>query len=88
MRVRAGSLLLTGIAVGGFLADIAGAQQGHHYVLDAYGGIHAGGGAPVLSPATPYFGFDVAVDMEFAATVGFYVLDAYGGVHAGGGCEH
>jgi hypothetical protein len=55
-----------------------------HYVLDGFGGVHAGSGAPVMSPGTPYFGFDVAVDLELAAT-GYYVLDAMGGVHAGGG---
>ena len=34
------------------------------YVLDGLGGVHAGGGAPVLSPSTPYFGFDIARDLE------------------------
>ena len=85
MRVRTCSLVLAGIVFSGIFADLAGAQQGHHYVLDAYGGIHAGGGAPALNPGTPYFGFDVAVDLEFAAGFGFYVLDAFGGIHAGGG---
>jgi len=54
------------------------------YVLDGLGGLHPGGGAAPMSPATPYFGFDIAVDLELAAT-GFYVLDGFGGVHAGGG---
>ena len=38
----------------------------------------------MLVPATPYFWFDVAGDMELAST-GYYVLDRFGGVHAGGG---
>ncbi len=67
--------------------------QGHasHYVLDAFGGVHAGGGAPVISPATPYFGFDVAADIEYipvgtstATGDGILVLDKFGGVHQGG----
>lgn len=54
------------------------------YVLDGFGGVHSGGGAPVMSPATPYFGFDAARDLELAAT-GYYVMDGWGGMHAGGG---
>ena len=34
------------------------------YVLDGFGGVHAGGGAPILLPGTPYFGFDVVQDLE------------------------
>ena len=63
---------------------LSGPPPPPHYVLDGFGGVHAGDGAPTMSPATPYFGFDVAVDMELAAN-GYYVLDALGGVHAGGG---
>lgn len=69
----------------------AAAQHAQHYVLDAFGGVHAGGGAPLISPGTPYFGFDVATDIEFipvgtaAATGdGILVLDKFGGVHKGG----
>ena len=54
-----------------------------YYVLDGFGGVHAGGGAPILTP-TPYWGWDVAGDLELAPT-GCYVLDRFGGVHAGGG---
>jgi len=61
-----------------------GRGMGGYYVLDGYGGVHAGGGASALSPPTPYFGWDIAKDMELAST-GYYVLDGYGGVHAGGG---
>jgi hypothetical protein len=57
-----------------------------YYVLDGYGGIHAGGNAQAMTPATPYFGFDIAKDLELAET-GYYVLDGYGGVHAGGGAS-
>lgn len=33
------------------------------YVLDGFGGIHAGGSAPKIHDA-PFFGFDVARDLE------------------------
>ncbi len=55
-----------------------------YYVLDGYGGVHAGGDAPVLTPAAPYFGFDIARDLELSAN-GAYVLDGFGGVHPAGG---
>ncbi len=66
-------------------------NHAQHYVLDAFGGVHAGGGAPLINPLTPYFGFDVAADIEFvpvgtgvAAGDGILVLDKFGGVHKGG----
>lgn len=66
-----------------------------HYVLDAFGGVHAGGGAPVISPATPYFGFDVATDIAYipvgtgtAQGDGILVLDKWGGVHTGGSLSY
>jgi hypothetical protein len=55
------------------------------YVLDAFGGITAGGGAAPVTPPTPYFGFYAAVALELANPAGVLVLDAFGGVHAGGG---
>ncbi len=54
------------------------------YVIDGFGGVHAGGASPPLTPPTPYWQTDVGVDLELAPT-GAYVLDALGGVHAGGG---
>jgi hypothetical protein len=74
------------------LAMPAWAQNhAEHYVLDGFGGVHAGGGAPIISPGTPYFGFDVAADLEFVAVAtgtatgnGLLVLDKFGGVHRGG----
>lgn len=68
----------------------AGAQEAQYYVLDAFGGVHAGNGAPSIAPATPYFGFDVAADVEYfqpqgAHAAGLLVLDKFGGVHPGGG---
>jgi hypothetical protein len=55
------------------------------YVLDGYGGVHKTGSAPALSPATPFFGFDIAKDLELTSNgLGYYVLDGYGGVHSGG----
>lgn len=66
-------------------------QKGEFYVLDGFGGVHAGGNAPVISPATPYFGFDVAEDLIYVPQgnsagngEGLLVLDAFGGVHVGG----
>ena len=53
------------------------------YLLDGFGGLHSLGGAPAIVPAPPYFGFDVAEDVELSGT-GAYVLDAFGGVHARG----
>ncbi len=47
-------------------------QDGHvdwqdgFYILDGYGTIHAIGNAPVI-PDTPFFGLDIAVDLEFGA---------------------
>ena len=72
-------------------APVFAQDHAAHYVLDAFGGVHAGGGAPVISPATPYFGFDVATDIAYipvgtgsAQGDGILVLDKWGGVHAGG----
>ncbi len=69
----------------------AQAQEAQYYVLDAFGGVHAGDGAPAISPSTPYFGFDVAADIEYipvgtstAVGDGIIVLDDFGGVHYGG----
>lgn len=41
------------------------AQSAQYYVLDGFGGVHAGGGAAAIAPATPYFGFDVAQDIAY-----------------------
>ena len=65
------------------------AQQNGYYVLDGFGGVHSGGGAPAVFPQTPYFGFDAAVDIVYippgaSGNDGVLVLDALGGVHAGG----
>ena len=65
----------------------AHAQEVEYYVLDGFGGVHAGGGAPAIAPASPYFGFDVARDIMYApgrTGQGYIVLDGWGGVHAGG----
>ncbi len=54
------------------------------YVLDAFGGVHAiGSGVVKMSPPPPYFGFDVARDLELTSDGG-YVLDGFGGVHRAG----
>lgn len=69
----------------------AAAQRAAYYVLDGFGGVHAGGGAQAIVPATAYFGFDVARDIAFVpygaggtAGDGVLVLDGFGGVHTGG----
>ena len=67
------------VLFGGRLTGTTGA-----HVLDGYGGLHPGADSAVPSPATPYFGFDVARDLELA-TVGLFVLDGFGGVHVGAG---
>lgn len=92
MRGSAVAVMVTTAAAVVGLAAVASAQNhAEHYVLDGFGGVHAGGGAPVISPGTPYFGFDVAADIAFVAvgtTVangnGILVLDKFGGVHRGG----
>jgi len=88
---RIASKVMAGCALMALLNGAALAQEGQHYVLDAFGGVHAGGGAPVISPATPYFGFDVAADITYipahqtnGGESGILVLDKFGGVHAGG----
>ena len=36
-----------------------------YFVLDGFGGVHPAGGAPALTaPPAPYFGFDIAKDLE------------------------
>ncbi len=75
------------------LSALPAHAQNHapHYVLDAFGGVHAAGGAPAIVPAPPYFGFDVAQSIEYipigtaaASGDGILVLDKWGGVHRGG----
>jgi hypothetical protein len=77
-----------------FILAIPSFSQGDvpYYVLDGYGGIHSGDGAPAISPKTPYFGWDIARAFEYVAVGtsstnygdGILVLDGYGGVHTGG----
>lgn len=57
------------------------------WVLDKYGGVHTGGGGepPPITPRPPYFGFDVARDIEVGYDGTYHVLDAFGGIHSGGG---
>lgn len=70
------------------LFPAAGAEaQIQYYVLDGFGGVHAGNGAATVSPATPYFGFDIAADIAYVPGPtgdGVLVLDGFGGVHVGG----
>ena len=54
-------------------------------MVDARGGLHAGGGATTLAPGPRDFGFDIARDVEAVADGSVYALDGFGGVHAAGG---
>jgi len=51
------------------------------YILTGDGGVVALGDAPVIS--TPFFGWDIARDLEVVSG-GFYLLDGMGGVYAVG----
>ncbi len=56
-----------------------------YFVLDGFGGLHPGGGAPTPSPLPFYFGFDIARDLALTGASKGLVLDGFGGVHAFGG---
>ena len=56
------------------------------YTLDAYGGIHAFGGAPARSTDAYWPGWDIARGIALRADgVSGWVLDGWGGVHGFGG---
>lgn len=56
------------------------------WILDAFGGVHAVGGAPAVQTAAYWPGWDIARDLAVAAGQrGGYVLDGYGALHAFGG---
>lgn len=91
MRCIRTAILVTVAVMFTLVASASGAQHAGFYVLDGFGGVHAGGGASVIVPRTAYFGWDVAVDMEVvpndgsvADGDGILVLDRFGGVHKGG----
>ena len=57
-------------------------DHGHLYTLDGYGGLHADGGAPVLSSTTYWPNFNIARSLAlFPDGTGGYILDGYGGLH-------
>ncbi len=58
-----------------------------YYMLDSWGGIHASYGPVLPGPVSPYFGFDIARDLELVSSGGFVVLDGFGGIHSGGGAS-
>ncbi len=89
MRPR--SVVLVVVALLVWVMPARAQNHAPYYVLDAFGGVHAAGGAPAITPATPYFGFDVAASVEYipvgtaaASGDGILVLDKWGGVHLGG----
>ena len=51
------------------------------YVLDAYGGLHAVGGAPDATGAPYWPGWDIARGVTRAPAGGGFVLDGFGGLH-------
>lgn len=51
------------------------------YVLDGSGGVHAASGAPVITNAAYWPGWDIARDIATRAGGGGWVLDGYGGLH-------
>ncbi len=90
MKFRIAGIIFVGIAAVAW-ANTAASQHADYYVLDGFGGVHAGGGAPTVSPAPPYFGFDIARAIEYVAVGtgaatgnGLLVLDGFGGVHSAG----
>ena len=85
MRMHAITLIAAVVAVSITLAITTPAvgQVASYYILDGFGGVHAGGGAPGI-PGTPYFGFDIAKGIAYAPGAsgnGIMVLDGFGGVH-------
>jgi hypothetical protein len=68
------------------------AQYVPYYVLDGYGGVHAGGGAAAITTnKPPYFGWDIARALNYVPVGysgnyghGVLVLDGFGGIHVGG----
>ncbi|HNT35161.1 MAG TPA: hypothetical protein PKH07_09210, partial [bacterium] len=61
-----------------------------YYILDGYGAVHwsleGDSGNVELAPwfpaGQPYFGWDIAKDIELSPTgLGYYLLDGYGGIH-------
>jgi len=87
VRNRSFSMTASLVALATLLSASAYATHAQYYVLDGFGGVHAGGGAGIVSPATPYFGFDIARDLAYvpgSSGDGLLVLDGFGGVHLGG----
>ncbi len=70
-----------------FVASTGYAGHGQYYVLDGFGGVHAGGGAPTPPAGIPYFGFDIAKGIAYVPDTngdGLIVLDGFGGIHTAG----
>lgn len=54
------------------------------YLVDGFGGIHPfglSGSAPPAASGVPYFGFDIARDIDITTGNQGYILDGYGGMH-------
>ncbi len=86
MKPRRMLLSLAILVVAVFVASGVQAHHAQYYVLDGFGGVHAGGGAPGIGGGIPYFGFDIAKSIAFVPSQfgadGVLVLDGFGGVHA------
>lgn len=90
MKLRVVLLSLATLVVFVAAAAPARAQHAQYYLLDGYGGVHSGDGAPIIASA-PYFGWDIARDIVYVPVGtpsstgdGVLVLDGFGGVHAAG----
>jgi len=69
--------------------DPASKETWGMFILDYAGGVHAVGSAAAVAihdiTAAPYFGYDIARDLELTASGhGYFILDGLGAVHAVG----
>ena len=69
----------------GHRASVAISSTGHGYaVLDGWGGVHAFGDAPRLTPQW-WKGWDIARSLQFTPdNRGVFVLDGFGAIHMAG----
>lgn len=90
MKLKRILLSLVVLVAATFIAATGHANHAAFYVLDGFGGVHAGGGAGAVA-GIPYFGFDIAKGIVYiplgtalGSGDGILVLDGFGGIHEGG----